>query len=464
MNYRIESDSLGRVEIPEKCLWGIHTQRALDNFRLCPCRQSPSLIKAMALVKKACCLANLETGYLQENKASAIMKACDEIIEGKHADQFPLDPLQGGAGTSTNMNMNEVISNRALEIAGREPGDYSMIHPIRDVNMHQSTNDVYPTAVKIAVIQSLRELSRRIESLQAAFQKKEKEFAHIVKIGRTEMQEAVPMTLGAEFSAFAEAIARDRWRVFKCEERIRSVNLGGTAVGTGLTAPRSYIFLVIEKLRDLTGFGLCRGENVVDQTANSDSFIEVTGILRAHASNVIKICNDLRMLNMLGEVRLKAVQTGSSVMPGKVNPVILESAIQSCLKAEADCRLAFEASSRSSFQINEFMPLLALGVLEALGIFVNVNDMLAEHVACLEADESTCQEYVENSPFIMTAFVPLLGYEKCERLLAEFFSGSSAQPDIKKFLKEKLGEETVKKTLSPQNLMSLGYREHEKNT
>ena len=464
MDDRIEEDSLGQVKILKKALWGIHTQRALENFTISSFRSSQIFIRAMALVKKACCLANLDTGYLAKDKASAMIQACDEIIEGRHSNQFPLDALQGGAGTSMNMNMNEVIANRGLEIMGYDPGHYSMLHPLKDVNMHQSTNDVYPTAVKIAALQGLKTLSHKIELLQGVFQKKEKEFARIVKTGRTEMQEAVPMTLGAEFSAFAEAIARDRWRIFKCEERIRCVNLGGTAVGTGLAAPRSYIFLVIDKLREFTALGLSRGENVVDQTANSDNFVEVAGILKAHVANVIKICNDLRLLNMLGEIRLKPVQAGSSIMPGKVNPVILEAALQACLKVDADCQMVLETASRSSFQINEFMPLLAMSLLEALEILANVNAMLSKHIETLSANEDVCLKYIENNPLIITAFLPHLGYEKCEQLLKEFLAQVTDQPNIKKFLMEKLGKEIVEKTLLPEHLMSLGYKDHGKST
>ncbi len=255
-------------------------------------------------------------------KAEAIINACDEIAKGRFSDQFPVDALQGGAGTSTNMNLNEVIANRAIEILGGNKGDYSLIHPLEDVNLHQSTNDVYPTAIKVAGIYRLRDLAKAIAELQGAFQEKEKEFAGIIKIGRTELQEAVPITLGAEFSAFAEAISRDRWRTFKCEERLRVVNLGGTAVGTGLAAPQDYIFLVIEKLREVTGLGLSRGENLPAETANADSFVEVSGILKAHAVNLLKIANDLRLMNLLGEIKLPQLQAGSSIMPGKVNPVL----------------------------------------------------------------------------------------------------------------------------------------------
>jgi aspartate ammonia-lyase len=274
---RIENDLLGKLRVPKNAYWGIHTQRAIENFRISGGSVNPSLIRALAHVKRACCLANAETRHLSPEKSELIQKACLEISEGSLADQFPLDALQGGAGTSTNMNVNEVIANRAIELMNGQKGDYGIIHPLEDVNLHQSTNDVYPTAVKVAVIFRLRDLADAVSGLQGAFQEKEKEFAAIVKMGRTELQEAVPITLGAEFSAFAEAIGRDRWRTFKCEERLRVVNLGGTAVGTGLTAPREYIFLVIEKLREVTGMGFSRGENLMGETANADAFVEVAG-------------------------------------------------------------------------------------------------------------------------------------------------------------------------------------------
>jgi aspartate ammonia-lyase len=276
---RIEYDFLGALEISADAYWGIHTQRAIHNFPISGIKVNSRLIKSLAQIKNSCCLANRETGFLSKEKTEAIITACDEITAGKLSDQFPIDALQGGAGTSTNMNMNEVIANRAIEILSGNKGDYTIIHPLEDVNLHQSTNDVYPTAIKVSAIFRLRDLSKAIANLQGAFQEKEKESSSIVKLGRTELQEAVPITLGAEFSAFAEAFSRDRWRTFKCEERLRVVNLGGTAVGTGLAAPRDYIFLVIEKLREVTGLGLSRGENILSETANADVFVEVSGIL-----------------------------------------------------------------------------------------------------------------------------------------------------------------------------------------
>ncbi len=390
-----------------------------------------------------------------------ILAACDEIAGGKLKDQFITDALQGGAGTSTNMNLNEVIANRALEILGEEKGHYEKISPIEDVNLHQSTNDVYPTALKIAFILALRDLSAKSEILQGAFQEKEKQFRDVLKIGRTELQEAVPMTFGAEFSAFAEAIGRDRWRTFKCEERLRSVNIGGTAIGTGLSAPRKYIFLVIEKLRDVTGLGLARGENVVDQTANTDVFVETSAILKAHAANLVKIAGDLRILNLLKEVELPALQAGSSIMPGKVNPVVLEAVIQAGLRVMANDLVVSECVSRSSLQINEFMPLLALAILESLDILGRSDEALAKLLGGLKINRDQCRAHFEESPTLMTAFIPQIGYDKATELLKEFTS--SKKNNLREFLSEKLGRDLVEEVLSPQNLTSLGYKDERKN-
>jgi aspartate ammonia-lyase len=423
---RTEKDLLGEKEIDNSSYWGIHTERAKENFHVSGYRVDGILIHALAIVKKASCMANMDLGYLEQKKAQAIILACDEIINGALADSFPLDALQGGAGTSLNMNMNEVIANRAIEILNGKKGDYGIINPIEDVNLHQSTNDVFPTAVKIASILQIKKLSIQLEKLQEAFQRKEKEFAEIIKIGRTEFQDAVPITLGLEFSAFAEAASRDRWRTFKCEERLRTVNIGGTAVGTGLAAPKSYIFIVIEKLRELTGLGLTRGTNTVDTTANTDMFVEVSAILKASASNLVKIANDLRILNFLGEIKLDNVQPGSSIMPGKVNPVIAEVVIQSGLKVMANDFLVSETSSRSTLQINEFLPLLSFAILESLRILINISESFAEHINNTKADP-----------------------EKCKR------------DDLKDFLQEKFGKKLVNKVLSPYKITSLGYSEDE---
>ena len=456
MKTRTEHDLLGELAIPTDALHGIHTARALANFRLSGRAVPLTLIHALAQVKRACVLANHELGFLPAEKCDAICRACDEVAAGQHADQFPLDALQGGAGTSTNMNLNEVIANRALELMGSARGDYARLHPIEDVNLHQSTNDVYPTALKVAAIFGLRELSAALAALQGAFQKKEKEFSGIVKLGRTEMQDAVPMTMGAEFSAFAEAFARDRWRTFKAEERLRVVNLGGTAIGTGLTAPRSYIFLVIEKLREVTGLGLTRAENLVDATANADCFAEVAGILNACAANFIKVARDLRLLHMLGEIRLPPVQAGSSIMPGKVNPVIAEAALQAGMQARAAGALVTEAAAAGTLQINECLPLLAASLLDQISLLKNAAAMLAPHVDGITADAETCRHYLDYSPALITAFLPHIGYKQAQAWLTEYKAAGGS--DLRAYLISKLGREIVDQTLSPESLTALGFR------
>lgn len=455
---RIEHDFLGSLEVPANVYWGIHTQRAINNFQISDVKVNRLLIRGLAMVKKASCSANAENGYLSKDKAGAIAAACEEIIAGGLADQFPVDALQGGAGTSTNMNLNEVIANRAIEILGKRKGDYTIVHPLEDVNLHQSTNDVYPTAIKVAGVIALRQLAQVIAHLQGAFQEKEKNFSEIVKLGRTELQEAVPITLGAEFSAFAEAFSRDRWRTFKCEERLRVVNIGGTAVGTGLTAPRNYIFSVIEKLREVTGLGLSRGENIMGETANADAYVEVSGILKAHAVNLIKICNDLRLMNLLGEIKLPQLQAGSSIMPGKINPVLAEAAIQVGIKVIANDGVITETVTRGSLQINDFLPLLAQALLESIDLLINIDTLLVKYIKDIEADQKICEQYFDHSPMIITALLPAIGYEKATQLIAEFSAGK--EKNMRLFLEQKLGKETVDKYLSPFQLTALGYKDN----
>lgn len=456
MNYRIEADNLGEKEIPQNAYYGIHTLRAKENFPFSQYKIPDRLIVALGLVKKAAIETNLELGFLETSSASAMIQACDEITSGNFRDQFILDPLQGGAGTSTNMCINEIIANRALEILGYEKGLYSVIHPIEQVNLHQSTNDVYPTALKIAAIFAFRDLSDIIAKLQGAFQQKEQEYADILTVGRTEWQDAVPMTLGAQFSAFAEAIARDRWRTFKCEERLRSVNIGGTAVGTGIAAPRKYIFSVIEKLRTLTGLGILRSENVLDATANLDCFTEVSGMLNANATNLIKIANDLRFLHYQNEINLPAMQAGSSIMPGKINPVAIEAVIQIGIKVQANDRIINDCVSRGSLQINEFIPLVAFALLESLELLKNSNHMFTEHIKGITANPEICNRHFRNNDIIITAFLPFIGYEKAQELLNEYKACDNV--NFHDFLADKLGEKLCQKVLSSENLISLGYK------
>jgi aspartate ammonia-lyase len=460
---RRERDGLGEVEIEAGALWGIHTQRALNNFPSTGRRVPQFLIGAIAVVKHAAAVTNAELGFLAPDLASAIVKACAKICEGgpQMERHFPLDALQGGAGTSTNMNVNEVIANLALIDLGLKPGAYANMHPLHHVNRHQSTNDVYPTALRIAAIAGVRNLSNALAKLQGAFQAKETAFQGIAKMGRTELQPAVPMTLGQEFSAFAEAIARDRWRTFKCEERLRLCNIGGTAIGTGLTAPRTFIFRIIEVLRALTGMGLSRGENVIDATANADAFVEVSGILKASSANLSKIAGDLRLLHFLGEISLPPLQAGSSIMPGKINPVMTEAIMQVAMAARANDMIVTDCASHGTLQINEFMPLIAYALLDTIAMLESGARALTRHVEGIGADAARCAAYMADSPTLVTAFLPKIGYERAEQLSKEFAAAreQNSSLTLRAFLVLKLGEAMVDEVLAAPNLIKLGHTE-----
>jgi aspartate ammonia-lyase len=417
---RTESDSFGERSLPAQALYGIHTARALENFPLAGRTVHPALGRAFGDVKLACAVTNRTLGAWADDpaKADAIERACRELSEGLLDAQIVVDALQGGAGTSTNMNVNEVVANRALEVLGLTSGSYERISPLDDVNLHQSTNDTYPTALRLAAIRLLRVLEQNVVALQESFQRAEKKFAHVVKVGRTQYQDAVLTTLGREMSAYAEAMNRDRWRIYKCEERLRVVNLGGTAIGTGLAAPRAFIFQATEQLRALTGIGFARAENLIDATQNADVFVEVSGILKAHAVSLIKICTDLRLLSSgpdagFGEIRLPARQAGSSIMPGKVNPVIPEAATQAAMLVMGNDSVIAAACAAGSLELNAFLPLIAHCLLENLELLAHADDLLRRHcVDGMEADEARCRAHVENSTAAATALVPALGYER----------------------------------------------------
>ncbi|MCY2925828.1 MAG: aspartate ammonia-lyase, partial [Planctomycetota bacterium] len=373
MPFRTEHDLLGAGEVPAEALYGLHTVRAVENFPLARRPVHRGLVHAFGAVKLAAARTNHELGYLDEGAFGAIARACEELMAGALDEHVIVDALQGGAGTSTNMNVNEVLANRALQLLGRSPGDYATISPTDHVNLHQSTNDTYPTALRVAAVAGLRELERELVALQEAFQGQEKAMAHVVKIARTQLQDAVLTTLGQEMSAYAEAFARDRWRVYKCEERLRVVNLGGTAIGTGLGAPRQFIFRVIEHLRDITHLGLARADNLGEATQNADVFVEVSGILKALATSLIKISNDLRLLSSgphggLGELHLPDRQAGSSIMPGKVNPVIPEAVAQAALLVCGHDQVIAAAAAGGNLELNQFMPLIADSLLVSLDL------------------------------------------------------------------------------------------------
>ena len=423
-NTRIEKDLLGEKPIPKDVLWGIHTARALENFPISQKNIHPEFIKAFGEVKLACFQVNCNLGFFnQQAKTDAIEKACFEMARGVLNQHIVVDALQGGAGTSTNMNVNEVIANRALQILQEAPGNYQLVSPLDDINLHQSTNDTFPTALKIAAIRLLRELEQNILCLQEVFQQKEKEFSHIVKIGRTQLQDAVLTTLGREMSAFAEAFNRDRWRIYKCEERLRVVNLGGTAIGTGIGAPKQFIFRVVDQLREITNMGLARSENLIDGTQNTDVFVEVSGILKACATNLFKISNDLRLLSSgphagLGEINLPELQAGSSIMPGKINPVIPETVAQAALKVMGNDQVITQACSSGNLELNQFMPLIADLFLENLSLLSKASKIFAEKcVAGITANETICKRNVENSTATITALIGKIGYTNASEIL-----------------------------------------------
>lgn len=415
---RTEKDTLGEKKIPQDVYYGIHTARAIENFPLTERKISKEFINSYVLVKKAANFANFKCGFIEEKKYHAIDYACSELINNKFHEYIVIDAITGGAGTSLNMNLNEVIANIAIEYLGGQKGDYSIIHPLNHVNLSQSTNDTYPTALKIALIFTIRELHENLEKLQQSLQIKENEFAHIIKMGRTQLQDAVPITLGMEFAAYAEAISRDRWRLYKMEERLRYVNIGGTAVGTGLNASKKYQFLITEKLREISEIGLARPENLVDITQNTDVFVETSGLLKACAVSMSKIANDLRLMSSgpkcgLGEINLPQRQMGSSIMPYKINPVIPEAVNQVAFIVFGNDVTITKAAEAGQLELNAFLPVIADKLLESIKGLSNVSVIFNKYcIKGITANEDICKDNVFNSLGIATILVPEIGYDK----------------------------------------------------
>lgn len=422
---RIEKDSLGEMQIPDDALYGLQTARAKENFALGYKSTNLRLIYAIVKVKKAAALSYLKIGIGRDGVYEVVVKACDTILSGQTDDQFVVDALQGGAGTSANMNVNEVLSNLALKISGRESGDYEFIHPLDDVNRGQSTNDVYPTALRIAAIELLRELSDGCAKLQTALQVKENEFDTIKKLGRTELMDAVPVTLGSEFGAYAQAIARDRWRLYKVEERLRQVNIGGTAVGRADNAERQYRFEVIEQLRTITSIGLAAAEYPMDITQNNDVFVEVSGLLKALAVSLIKISNDLRLMNSgphggFGEIKLAAMQLGSTIMPGKYNPVIPEMTMQAAMKVIANDTAITMAAAHGEFELNAFFPLITDALLESLSLLERTVYLFrTKCIERIEPDRDRCLALLNGSYAFATSYTSKLGYGRVSAIIAK---------------------------------------------
>ena len=458
---RTEHDALGALEVPADALYGIHTLRAAGNFPLARRPVHPGLVHAYGAVKLAAAATLHELGHWDAPLFAAITAACGEMREGTLDHHIRVDALQGGAGTSTHMNVNEVLANRALQHLGLPPGRYDVIHPLRDLNRFQSTNDTYPTALRVAAITAIHALESAVIALQEAFEDREKAFAHVVKVGRTEMQDAVLTTMGRAMGAFAEAFGRDRWRLYKCEERLRVVNLGGTAIGTGIAAPREYIFRVTDHLRALTGFGLARAENLIEATQNTDALVEASGMLKTCASNLLKVAGDLRLMASgpdagLGELILPARQAGSSIMPGKINPVIPEAASQAALRVLAHDQAIATAAGMGNLELNAFMPLIADSLLDSLSLLTGACDALATLcVRGIEVNEAACARHVGSSVATATALVGPLGYTQAEAVLAE--SRATGQP-IGDILERRglMDRDAFLSLISPESVTRLG--------
>jgi len=419
---RIERDSLGERELPADVYYGIQTARAIDNFPISGLKPYPSLVTATVQIKKAAARVNLALGALDPRIATAIDNAADEVLAGSLRDQFLVDPFQAGAGTSHNMNANEVLANRAIELLGGERGDYSLVHPNDHVNMAQSTNDVFPTAMRLAALNMAGELSNALDLLGSSLRTKGSEFDHVVKSGRTHLQDAVPVRLGQEFGAYATAIRKNANRIARAAEELKELGLGGTAAGTGLNAPAGYRKRIIEELSRITGQGLRATEDYFEAMQSMSPFVSLSGALRTLATDVIRMANDLRLLSSgpntgLSEINLPAVQPGSSIMPGKVNPVIAEMTGMVGFQVIGNDLVIATAAQAGQLELNVMMPVIAFNLLMSLTVMTTALTVLRERcVDGITANEERCRWYVEHSVSLVTALNPRIGYSRAAEI------------------------------------------------
>jgi len=458
---RIEHDFLGDREVPIDAYYGVQTLRGAENFPITGLPIHPALIRAMGMVKKAAALANRDTGHLEPKIASAIAKAADDVIAGKLNAQFIVDPIQGGAGTSINMNTNEVIANRALEILGQPRGKYDVISPNSHVNMAQSTNDSFPTGVHLATLELGRGLVQELQRLHDAFAAKEKEFHGMIKMGRTHLQDAVPIRLGQEFGAYRRVIARDIARIRGMGQHLVEVNMGATAVGTGLNADPAYITSVVKHLAEISGFPIKSADDLVDATQNTDSYTEVSAALKVCMMNLSKIANDLRLMASgprcgLAEVNLPARQPGSSIMPGKVNPVMAEVVNQVAFQVIGNDHTICLASEAGQFELNVMEPVLVFNLLQSISIMTNVFVVFRKFlVEGLTANVERMKAYVDNSVGVITAINPHVGYETAARIARE--ANVSGKPVRELILRDKvLSKAQLDAILDPFEMTSPG--------
>jgi aspartate ammonia-lyase len=457
---RIEKDSIGEMEIPADADYGIHTARAVENFPITGIKLShfPELIEALAMVKKAAALANRDFGKLKPEIASAIVSACDLLIAGDGHKDFVVDMLQGGAGTSTNMNANEVIANLALKLLGKPRGDYAVVNPNDHVNLSQSTNDVYPTAVRLTMLRACPELIESQQLLKDALLEKAVEFDDIIKVGRTQLMDAVPMRLGSEFRAFAVTVGEDIERLRDFAMLLREVNLGGTAIGTGINTPEGYSERVIRNLAEVSDVPLVPAADLIEATSDLGAFITFSSVLKRIAVKLSKICNDLRLLNSgpragLGEIRLPAVQAGSSIMPGKVNPVIPEVVNQIAYQVIGNDLTVTLAAESGQLQLNAMEPVLVLNILQSMRMLIRGMTVLREKcIVGIEADRERCAELLEGSLVTVTALNPYIGYAQASRVAKEALRSRRSIRDV--VLAEGLmTEEQLEQAFSTANLL-----------
>ena len=447
--------------MPENVYYGVQSLRAAENFHITGLNMHPEIINSLAYIKKAAAITNCEAGLLDKRRTQAIVQACDEILEGKFREDFIVDPIQGGAGTSLNMNANEVIANRAIEILGGKKGDYSVVNPNDHVNCGQSTNDVIPTAGKMTSLRLLKKLKKQLLRLHSALEQKADEFDSVIKMGRTQLQDAVPIRLGQEFKAYSVAILRDLNRMDKAMDEMRTLNMGGTAVGTGLNADESYLRRIVPNLSEISGMDLVQAYDLIDATQNLDSFVAVSGAVKACAVTLSKIANDLRLMSSgpragFGEINLPAKQNGSSIMPGKVNPVIPEVVNQVAFNAIGNDMTITMAAEAGQLELNAFEPIIFYCLFQSIDtIAYAVNTFVDNCVIGITANETRCRYFVENSVGIITAICPYVGYQKAAEIAKEAIKTGES---VRKLIIEKglLTKEQMDEIMDPVQMTEPG--------
>lgn len=461
MEFRVEKDSIGTKDVPENVYYGVQSLRAAENFHITGLNMHPEIINSLAYIKKAAAITNCEAGLLDKRRTQAIVQACDEILEGKFREDFIVDPIQGGAGTSLNMNANEVIANRAIEILGGKKGDYSVVNPNDHVNCGQSTNDVIPTAGKMTSLRLLKKLKKQLLRLHSALEQKADEFDGVIKMGRTQLQDAVPIRLGQEFKAYSVAILRDLNRMDKAMDEMRTLNMGGTAVGTGLNADESYLRRIVPNLSEISGMDLVQAYDLIDATQNLDSFVAVSGAVKACAVTLSKIANDLRLMSSgpragFGEINLPAKQNGSSIMPGKINPVIPEVVNQVAFNAIGNDMTITMAAEAGQLELNAFEPIIFYCMFQSIDTLGYAVETLVDNcIVGITANEERCRQLVENSVGIITAICPHVGYEKTADIAKKAINSNESVRSL--ILKENImDEEELSRILDPIHMTEPG--------